>query len=401
MGVDAGWKAFDDAVVRASIVGEFANMKAGVDANIWIHQAWAMRKTGSVQDKLDSAVDTVISRATKLVNAAVFPVLVFDGARTAHKKETHAKRAGATGEKYERCYLTQVLNEVRKRGFVYVVAPNESDHQLKYMESSHLVDFVLTDDTDAVVLGCAKVVHKVSWSVSTLKCNVYNRSNVTRPVDTNAVKTVVDLMRMHGNAAVCACGRWSGCDYREGKVPRLRPQTALNGIGLCIQLTRTLSIRAFVKYLVTMQVVAASDADMQILKLEQGVAGFERAIVYDIRTKERCWLNDATVLSANRSENEAFALGLRDAETHEPVELVAVDTLFRHGETQVRRIPKYLIKGAVLPEKRVEYNSKSDLIRWLNVRRNDCRRGCQDIWDKESSSQRSTKGWNLSVGTRS
>ena len=161
-----------------------------------------MKKTVSVQDKLDSAVETVISRSTKLVNAAVFPVLVFDGARTAHKKETHAKRAGAIGEKYERCYLPQVLNEVRKRGFVYVVAPNESDHQLKYMESSHLVDFVLTDDTDAVVLGCAKVVHKVCWSVSTLKCNVYNRSNVTRPVDTNAVKTVVDLMRMHGDAAV-------------------------------------------------------------------------------------------------------------------------------------------------------------------------------------------------------
>jgi hypothetical protein len=30
-----------------------------------------MGKTGSVQDRLDSAVDTVISRATKLVNAAV------------------------------------------------------------------------------------------------------------------------------------------------------------------------------------------------------------------------------------------------------------------------------------------------------------------------------------------
>ena len=92
------------------------NAKAGVDANIWIHQGWAMRKTGSVQDRLDSAVDTVISRATKLVNAAMFPVLVFDGARTTHKKETHAKRAGATGEKYERCYLPRILNEVRKRG---------------------------------------------------------------------------------------------------------------------------------------------------------------------------------------------------------------------------------------------------------------------------------------------
>ena len=36
---------------------------------------------------------------------------------------------------------------MREHGFVYVVAPNESDHQLKFMESSGLVDFVLTEDT--------------------------------------------------------------------------------------------------------------------------------------------------------------------------------------------------------------------------------------------------------------
>ena len=58
-------------------------------------------------------------------------------------------------------------------------------------------------------------------------------------------------------------------------------------------------------------------------------------------------LNDASVLSENHSENEALALGLRDANTHEPVELVAVDALFRHGETQARRIPKYLIRTEI------------------------------------------------------
>jgi len=54
------------------------------------------------------------------------------------------------------------LTEVRTRGFVYVVAPSELDHQLKFIERSGLIDFVLTEDTDAVVLGCANVVHKVS-----------------------------------------------------------------------------------------------------------------------------------------------------------------------------------------------------------------------------------------------
>ena len=62
MGVGAGWKAFDDAVVRASIVGEFANTKAGVDANIWIHQGWAIdrgreRSPVSHDDRVDARGD--------------------------------------------------------------------------------------------------------------------------------------------------------------------------------------------------------------------------------------------------------------------------------------------------------------------------------------------------------
>jgi hypothetical protein len=111
-----------------------------------------------------------------------------------------------------------------------------------------------------------------------------------------------------------------------------------------------------VKYLVTKGVVATSDEETQILKLEKGMEGSERAVVYDVRTKERRWLNDITVLSAIHSENEAFALSLRDADTHKPIELVAVAALFRHGETQGRRIHKYLIKGAWFPEKRTTRN---------------------------------------------
>jgi 5'-3' exonuclease len=104
---------------------------------------------------------------------------------------------------------------------VYVVAPSESDHQLKYVESSGLVDFVLIDDTDAVVLGCAKVVHKVSWIVSTLKCNVFNRNNLRMPVDTNEVNTVVELTCMHGDAAVRLR---AGVITGRGKFPDLDPK---------------------------------------------------------------------------------------------------------------------------------------------------------------------------------
>ena len=107
--------------------------------------------------------------------------------------------------------------------------------------------------------------------------------------------------------------------------------------------------------------------------------------MYDTRTRERRRLNDTTVLSANHSENEALALGLRDADTHEPVNSFQWLPFLEMVKRMPRRMPKYLIKVAVLPEKREEDNLKSDLVRWLNMRRNGRRRGCQDIRDKDLS----------------
>lgn len=119
---------------------------------------------------------------------------------------------------------------------------------------------------------------------------------------------------MRSDAAVRLWAVASGCDYRDGRVPGLGPQAAFDAILACIRSTGSVNIRSFVKYLVLKEVVAASDEDdTQICELEEGIAGFERAVVYDIRRKERRWLNDNTVLSANHSENEGFALGVQEA----------------------------------------------------------------------------------------
>ena len=97
-----------------------------------------------------------------------------------------------------------------------------------------------------------------------------------------------------------------------------------------------------------------------------------------MRTKERCWLDDSTVVSANKEKNERLALGFLDSDTLQPVDLVPVQHIFRHGETQARSVPHFLIRGAVLSVEQVEKNKKTELIRWLNVRRNDGRRGDTD-----------------------
>ena len=378
MGVAAGWDAFADGTMDSSIVDAFANTKAGIDANIWIHQGWAMCKSSSIQEKLRSTALEVVSRATRLVNAGVFPVLVFDGARTESKRETHAMRAGVKGEKFERSYLPHILNEVRNRGFAYVVAPSEADHQLKFLEARGVIDFVMSDDTDAVVLGCRKVVHKVKWKGGKLNCAVLDRNKVLPASDGETPATILKLAVAHGELAIRLWAVTSGCDYRAGKVPGVGPQMALNCIIASIEHAGELSVRSFVRQLVATQVCEVNDVEALISKIQLGLAGYERAVVYDMRTKERCWLDDSTVVSANKEENERLALGLLDSDTLQPVDLVPVQHIFRHGETQARSIPHFLIRGAVLPVEQVEKNKKTDLIRWLNVRRNDRRRGDTD-----------------------
>ena len=53
--------------------------------------------------------------------------------------------------------LTQVL---RGRGVEFLVSPYEADAQLAFLSLSGLVDVVLTEDSDALVYGCRRVIFK-------------------------------------------------------------------------------------------------------------------------------------------------------------------------------------------------------------------------------------------------
>lgn len=50
----------------------------------------------------------------------------------------------------------------------YVVAPYEADAQLAYLERSHLVDGIITEDSDLLVFGCRKVLFKLDSVANTV-----------------------------------------------------------------------------------------------------------------------------------------------------------------------------------------------------------------------------------------
>ncbi|KAJ2725438.1 Rad2 nuclease [Coemansia sp. Benny D115] len=55
----------------------------------------------------------------------------------------------------------QVIKELRKEGFQYVVAPFEADAQLAYLEKRGIISGAISEDSDLVVFGCRNIVFKL------------------------------------------------------------------------------------------------------------------------------------------------------------------------------------------------------------------------------------------------
>ena len=47
------------------------------------------------------------------------------------------------------------------RNIRYIVAPYEADAELAYLSRNHLIDFVITEDSDLLPFGCERVVFKL------------------------------------------------------------------------------------------------------------------------------------------------------------------------------------------------------------------------------------------------
>ncbi len=53
------------------------------------------------------------------------------------------------------------IKELKKRKIEYFVAPYEADAQLAYLAKTKYVDFVITEDSDLLALGCPRVLFKL------------------------------------------------------------------------------------------------------------------------------------------------------------------------------------------------------------------------------------------------
>jgi exonuclease-1 len=172
-------------------------------------------------------VDFAMHRVRMLQHFGVIPFIIFDGDYLPSKAMTEADRAKRREEsrkagqellnagKTSQAYLEfqkavdvtpemarQLIDELKKVGVQYIVAPYEADAQMVYLERKGVVDGILSEDSDLLVFGAKCLLTKLDQYGNCIEVN---------KADFNACKDI----SLTGWSDVEF--RWmailSGCDY--------------------------------------------------------------------------------------------------------------------------------------------------------------------------------------------
>ena len=175
-------------------------------------------------------------RVRMLIHFGVIPYIVFDGDRLPSKAATEAERAKGREEskkaglelyrlqKWTQAHrelqkavdvtpemALQLIDELKKIGVRYVVAPYEADAQLAYLERQGIIQGILSEDSDLLVFGAKQLLTKLDQYGD---CIEINRANFTACREISLVGwSDAEFRRM----AIL-----SGCDYLA----------SINGMGL-------------------------------------------------------------------------------------------------------------------------------------------------------------------------
>ncbi|KAL8704071.1 MAG: hypothetical protein Q9201_002770 [Fulgogasparrea decipioides] len=206
----------------------FAGQTIGVDAYGWLHR-------GTVACAIDLAlgkpttkfVDFSMHRVRMLIHFGVIPYLVFDGDYLPSKAATEKERAKRREEskkvglelyrlgKVSQAHLElqkavdvtpemarQLIEELKRLGVQYIVAPYEADAQLAYLENQGIIHGILSEDSDLLVFGAKCLLTKLDQYGD---CIEISRSDFTACREISLVGwTDAEFRRM----AIL-----SGCDY--------------------------------------------------------------------------------------------------------------------------------------------------------------------------------------------
>ena len=141
-------------------------------------------------------VEFAMHRVRMLQHFGVIPFLIFDGDYLPSKAATEADRAKRREEskriglellnagKTSQAYLElqkavdvtpemarQLIDELKKTGVQYIVAPYEADAQMVYLERKGFIDGILSEDSDLLVFGAKCLLTKLDQYGNCIEVN--------------------------------------------------------------------------------------------------------------------------------------------------------------------------------------------------------------------------------------
>ena len=237
-GLNAIIKKYAEDAVGNFDISKYKNSKVAIDCSILLYKfKYASRAE-------NSHLIGIANRVKFYLMNGILPIFVFDGVPPAAKKVTLVKRQANKEKMYIRLEQLRAFNPeteeekkstdeeiekllsqlivikkshiddskelLEKAGIPYCTAPEDAEKYCAFLQKNGLVDYTVTDDTDASTFGCPII----------LKTSI--NKNITE-INTNII---LDNLGMSYDSFVDFC-ILSGCDYTE-PIPQIGPITSYN-----------------------------------------------------------------------------------------------------------------------------------------------------------------------------
>ncbi|KAK2747283.1 Rad2 nuclease [Myotisia sp. PD_48] len=243
MGI-TGLHGFLKSIQRPCNLKKFEGQTLGVDAYGWLHRGTISCAADLVLGKPTvKYVDFALGRVRMLQHFGITPYLVFDGGPLPSKEGTEIVRAARRAEskklgeellrrgqmtaafqEFQKAvdvtpYMARVLiEELKKHGVQYVVAPYEADSQLVYLEKHGIINGIVSEDSDMLVFGAKRLISKLDKHGD---CIELNRNDFAACRDISLIGWTDENFRH-----MCIL---SGCDYLPN-IPRIGLKTAYRNL---------------------------------------------------------------------------------------------------------------------------------------------------------------------------
>ncbi|KAF2768989.1 hypothetical protein EJ03DRAFT_293717 [Teratosphaeria nubilosa] len=219
------------SIQKPTHLRNFAGQTLGVDAYGWLHRGTISCAIELAQQKPTRKwIEFTLNRVQMLIHFGVKPFLVFDGDYLPSKAHTEKERAARRKEskktglellrmgRVSQAHLElqkavdvtpvmarELIEELKRLGVAYIVAPYEADSQMAYLEKQSIIDGILSEDSDLLVFGTKCLLTKLDQYG---ECVMVNRADFTACREISLVGWTDKDFRM--------MTMLSGCDYLPG-----------------------------------------------------------------------------------------------------------------------------------------------------------------------------------------